>query len=221
VSKYEWERGTIVLPTTAAAEVRAALRTTNNALRERVAELCKQFWADVAKRTRSEKLYRQRLLAWNQSAPAADIGGSWAYSERLARQRYQREALEAAAREAASYVLSAMQKPHQATRADIDREVPAATNRTTAFHYSGFSIVFDGRKVTWHVEDNNHAVERARSHPVAIAFFDALDKVTWTRGSGGEIVGNDEYNSDNHDAGGGANYVTASYGPRSGSRRPR
>jgi hypothetical protein len=63
------------------------------------------------------------------------------------------------------------------------------------------------------VPSNNHACETARRHPVAAAFFAALGRVRWTRGSGGEIVGNDEYNRDVDYEGGGANYVVDRYGP--------
>lgn len=73
----------------------------------------------------------------------------------------------------------------------------------------------DGRTVVWTVSENNHACERAREHLVARAFFSALGRVEWKRGSGGEIVGNDEYNRDNEHEGGGANYVKESFGPES------
>jgi hypothetical protein len=71
----------------------------------------------------------------------------------------------------------------------------------------------DGRTVTWAVHENNHACEYARAHPVARAFFAALGRVEWKRGSGGEIVGNDEYNRDDKHEGGGANFVKESFGP--------
>lgn len=75
--------------------------------------------------------------------------------------------------------------------------------------------------VVWVVPENNHAREHARKHPVAKTLFRLLDRITWTRGSGGQIVGNDEYNRDagHGEVGGGGNYVTAEYGPN--VRRPR
>lgn len=72
-----------------------------------------------------------------------------------------------------------------------------------------FSVHFrnETRTVTWDVSENNRAVESAHEHWFAKALFEALGKVTWTRGTGGTIVGNDEYNRDCDYAGGGSNYV--------------
>jgi len=74
------------------------------------------------------------------------------------------------------------------------------------------SIFFKGRVLLWSVSENNHSVERAHEHSVARHFFKRLSEVNWTRGSGGELVGNDEYNEESRESGGGANYVTARYG---------
>lgn len=78
------------------------------------------------------------------------------------------------------------------------------------------TILFDPKKrtVLWSVEENNHACDRARENPVAKAFFSLLGAVSWTRGTGGEIVGNDEYNQDSRDGGGGGNYSKLNYGPQ-------
>ena len=75
------------------------------------------------------------------------------------------------------------------------------------------------RAVTWSVEENNHARESARAHPVARRLFSELARVDWVRGTGGTIVGNDEYNRDADYEGGGGNYVTSAFGPLGKPRR--
>ena len=73
------------------------------------------------------------------------------------------------------------------------------------------TILFDGNNITWDVPENNHATEHARAHPLAHVFFEFLNRVEWTSRSGGTIVGNDEYNSDDYSESGGGNYVVREY----------
>lgn len=77
------------------------------------------------------------------------------------------------------------------------------------------------REVTWSVGDNNHAVENAHDHWFAKRLFSALHRVEWTRGTGGQIVGNDEYNRECSYEGGGANYVTHEFSAEATKRRRR
>ncbi len=67
------------------------------------------------------------------------------------------------------------------------------------------------KTLVWDVSENNRAREHAHEHWFAKLVFGALSKITWTRGSGGEIVGNDEYNRDSRDSGGGGNYTTMTF----------
>ena len=100
-----------------------------------------------------------------------------------------------------------------------------------------FSVSGDGwsatlcnqtRTLHWEVFENNHAVEQAHQDNFVRGLFRALDDVSFSRGNGGQIVGNDEYNRDSDWAGGGGNYVTHEYTPgeskasqrRSLSRQP-
>lgn len=82
--------------------------------------------------------------------------------------------------------------------------------------YTDGSFHFDAAKrtVTWCVSEGNHACERARESHMGRFFFSYLKKVVWTRGTGGVIVGNDEYNRDDREYGGGANYTKDHFGPR-------
>ena len=95
------------------------------------------------------------------------------------------------------------------------KDFPTAGNNICVFDDEDCSVVFDNDSKTarWTVHENNHAVEHARASVLGTAFFAAMAKVTWTRGSGGQIVGNDEYNQDagRDYAGGGGSYVTAEF----------
>lgn len=71
----------------------------------------------------------------------------------------------------------------------------------------------NGRTVTWSVSESNHACEFARETFLGRVTFEELGKVDWGRSGGGVIVGNDEYNQDSKNAGGGANYIKDVFGP--------
>ena len=83
------------------------------------------------------------------------------------------------------------------------------------FNFEEASISFrdDGRIIYWDVQENNHACDRASEHPLGKLFFKCLGAVNWTRGTGGTIVGNDEYRREDTYAGGGGNYIKTAYGP--------
>ena len=98
----------------------------------------------------------------------------------------------------------------------LKKDFPKLTNKTTQIDNDDCTVVFNDKThtVSWSVQENNHAVENARESILGQAFFSALRKIKWTRGSGGELVGNDEYNQDDCSSGGGANYTKAHYGPK-------
>lgn len=84
-----------------------------------------------------------------------------------------------------------------------------------------FTVVFNNEEcqVSWFVSENNRAVEAAREHWFAKKLFSALRRIKWTRGTGGKIIGNDEYNRDSYEAGGGGNYVTEEFSAEADKRR--
>lgn len=75
------------------------------------------------------------------------------------------------------------------------------------------------KTVEWSVSENNRACESARESFVGKFLFRYLRKVSWTRDTGGVIVGNDEYNEEAEEAGGAANYIKEAYGPRGAAER--
>jgi hypothetical protein len=90
-----------------------------------------------------------------------------------------------------------------------------ATSKDAEMHLGDAYVKFVNKTKTlvWSVSENNRAVEHAHEHWFAKLIFEALGKITWTRGSGGTLVGNDEYNRDagREYEGGGGNYVTREF----------
>lgn len=101
----------------------------------------------------------------------------------------------------------------------LKKDFPLAVSTKTTYYAAGceagVTLNHAKRTANWSVGQNNHAVEHAREAPMGKVFFTLLSRIEWTRGSGGEIVGNDEYNRDNRHSGGGGNYVTATYAYKS------
>ena len=86
--------------------------------------------------------------------------------------------------------------------------------KNLALYFEDAQISFNdkNRTIFWSVSENNHAREWCHKHYYAKTLFSLLNTVKWTRGTGGTIVGNDEYHRDDDYEGGGANYVTISFG---------
>ncbi len=205
MSCYERETASIVLPASEAAKVKKAVRDAVNGLRADAQAYAAAFWDGQAKRTRSTRRYLQAL----EDASRERTG---LYAPRGSRPRwagsghYGNEASWALE----SLLHSVSDKPRKITSADLDRFFPKATNRDTRFRAGEEAgVCFDGRVLTWEVGENNHSVERFHAHPVAVALLGALDRVKWTRGTGGVVRYDNEYSRDAWQA----PSIKAAYGP--------
>lgn len=203
MSCYEWEHGTIKLPTGVAPKMRRALRETHNGLHDRTRQTLKDFWAE--NKTTSQKTLNERLRAFGEKVYRQR--GPYGYSS--GPKPEEEQALEIL------WSMADEGKPRAPKVSDVDNALgPKVTSKSNTFRVGyDASIHFDGNNVTWDVPTNNRARDHAHRHPMAQAFFSELNKVSWTRGTGGEFVGNDEYNRDSQDVGGGGNYKTGGYGP--------
>jgi len=206
MSKYGWERGTITLPAKDWAAFRKGLLTKWNEKQTQtftLAQIAHTVCLLAAKGLRGEN--RQKVL---KSTLAARCGGRIHYNdfegnnyelyETLSRLIFKRDTWDGPV---------TLQKPQQKAMDLKPVSKDASVNcgeATVTFHNAT-------KSVTWNVPENNHAVETAREHWFAKALFTALGNITWTRGNGGTIVGNDEYNRDSDYEDGGGNYVTAEY----------
>lgn len=100
-----------------------------------------------------------------------------------------------------------------------------ANGKTLSFSLDGEGVIIfnlDNKTVTYDVWENNRSVERARESKVGQLFFKTMSRIEWTRGSGGELYGNDEYNKhESYGGSGGGNYVTATFPPPKVDNRRR
>lgn len=89
--------------------------------------------------------------------------------------------------------------------------LPVSRGATLCMGEATIDFHDDKHSLSWYVMENNHACDRAHEHPIAKVLFRMLNNVQWVRGSGGQIIGNDEYNQDNDSAGGGGNYIKQTF----------
>lgn len=239
MSCYEWEGGTIALPTSEAVRVRNAMKVEVDRYKTQLYERAAAFWKELpaAYKRDSEKYHRAvqafvygnvktergwlpdglpdpKLPPWREFSDEGDYNTRSADIESLLSAVCWRDA-----KDDRGVWHRERTTPRRVTKPDVDKLVGKATGTKFSIACGEPSIRFEGRKVVWTVPENNHACEHARVHPLAEAFFKLLDGVRWTRGSGGVIVGNNEYNRDDQNVGGGGNYVVSEYGPP--TKRPR
>lgn len=192
MSFYAWESGTIVLPSVAVKPLRDKLNATLNANRTALWVAAKLVSAQLRK-SRMKESHRVPFVIGDAIA-AAGVRLSESQLEDL-------------------HNVIVIGSGPAGYAAALDRAVGAkGTSSTNSWTVGGgASITLDGRNLRWEVRNNDRSVERAHAHPLGATLFRQLDRITWTRGTGGELIGNDEYNQDNQDSGGGANYVTHSW----------
>ena len=209
MSKYEWERGSIIIPTAVWSSFRRTIIEKWNAEQERLFKLAVEWRAKVDAAAKGKRNFDR--VEWLRNAMNARCWGANG---------------ESAASEDCDAVLRLIglstkmvdgkwvtpSKTSAPKRKDL-KILPVSRGATLPLGEATIKLDDETRTVHWSVGENNHACETARSLPIARALFRELDKVEWTRGSGGKIVGNDEYNRDNDEEGGGSNYVTGDYGP--------
>lgn len=213
MSRNEWERGEIKVSTKEFSAVRRDLIAAHNGLAARFFLRAKTVYAALklaGKGTRNfdwRKAFDGCMVSGEgYSMSAHDIEG---YDE-IYRSIFPYEEVEVE-RDGRKYkTLEQSRKPKSPKRTAFN---PLKTN-ATQIEFEEAYIGFDRKRrvIIWNVNENNHSVDRARNHAMGKQFFYRMSRVEWVRGTGGEIVGNDEYNQDNRSSGGGANYTTATFG---------
>lgn len=221
MSHWSSEEGTLSLPAAAVTPLKRQLREFTNRLhtdvRARAVKIHKSFHTtsvtayEKALTERRDSTRRKRFMTEEQEylSLQEDLACAvlWAGVRRAHQEQH------------------AVRQP---TVSDVEHFAPKATSHTTEFAVRAGNlgvaiarISIAHRTVTWSVARGNDARISARNTPMGKVFFRHLEGITWTRGSGGTFVGNDEINQEQPGVGGGGNYLTATYGPLGESARAR
>lgn len=186
MSCYEWSHGEIILPSASFSPFRKAIQEAMHRKWKKAFDDSQRFWKSLTPKQRSDWDEFRRAL----NSARFDLDTMWLIDPQK----------------------RGMEKPRRVLQSDIDWP----TNRTTEFHESDLSLAFNRqtRTVTFSVMENNHAREHADNTVLARAFYEQIAKVRWTHGTGGVVLGNDEYNRESgyEVEGGGGSYVVAAYG---------
>lgn len=223
MSNNNWEEGTVRLPAAEFSKVRKRVEDAVRVEKEAVFEGTQQVWKGLSRKERTDgAAYRQAIHRWRNGARSSSSGLSRSMSSLSHgpdRGSMRNDAILEALQSKQSWVRKdgpggaefVAGPPSRVLKADMD----FPTNRTSVFHEDGATVTFDrdASTVTYSSGENNHQVERARGTVLVGALLDGLDRVKWTRDTGGVFVGNDEYNEDDREYGGGANYHTDAFGP--------
>lgn len=217
MSCNQWESGTIQLPTAEFARVRQAVQDADQAAKERTFQRAQTFWKGLSRKEQTDvDAYRAAVNRhlWRERENRPFPSHLEPLSDAIARGDLQ-DALERCSRSRWDPATRTMvpAKIRRVQKADMN----FPTNRTTSFSASGdATITFDkaASSVTFSNE-GNRSQDWAKADPRTVALLGALDKVRWTRGTGGLWTGNDEYNEEagRDNPGGGGSYVTQGFGP--------
>lgn len=207
MSRYEWESGEIILPAKAAYPFKKQLTEYHNNQIDRMFTIAQAAYANVRAKFKGHRNVEFRDEIDKQISA-------------LLRRSFRVDCANQLHDEYFSDLDAlffksdpARKKPVKPTRTRFTQKTVLSKPFSYLGHDGDFAIQIRERILLWRAGENNRAVEYAREHPMAVKMFELLRKVKWTRGSGGKIIGNDEYNRESECEGGGANYVTESFGP--------
>jgi hypothetical protein len=222
MSCYEWESGTIKIPSADWAKTKAAVREAVNRRQTALFEVAERVHKELSTSLPELKkdLKAKKITEWDLEKKLDQIidrhmdavgnrhGGRHGLFDEYDGSEIEDKVVITRDPKTRAYVSPRLRKP-------LKKDFPLAGNNVGHFTAGDCAVVFDNDKKTarWEVYENNHAVEHARATALGIAFFKAMEKITWTRDSGGKIIGNDEYNRDSgrEYEGGGGSYLKQTF----------
>lgn len=217
MSRYEWEEGSFKLPSAEFTKLRKRFETVVKARQQSMFDHSQKFWKGLSAKEKSDpRAFDQAIDRYCFPPPSQGQPRFGFSAPRYPNGLTEDVAVELHDKLSLRY---GVEKPRRLLKTDF--EFP--TNRTTSFQVGDeASVDFDRDRssVRWNVGQNNHSVDRARQHPLSSELFGALERIRWTAGTGGYVVGNDEYNEDSRDVGGGGNYTTFAIGPQGEAADP-
>lgn len=193
------ETATIILPKAAVPAVRRALRESHNSIRDTALARAKEIHRGV--RTTSKRSFDEDMterysdgskrFPWSSGARVTEYDPN----RKLTGASREHAVMEVAHKILLVAYRRAKRTVPVPTQADADAVLPKATTTTTEFPILGKSLEakvhFEGNIVTW-----DRVAERAHyamDSDMARVLWRALDEVTWTRGTGGEVLHQSEH----------------------------
>lgn len=225
MSCYEWEQGEIVIPANQWAKFRTELlrkwnttQTANWELAKKAHKAAKEAAKGKRGQNRTDAILNSLAKSAGGSidqwgyfkAPMIRVGGYWTSvqtPDKAAEERWEMLSQHCLTGWGENAALSKTQPQKKAFNIK-----PLSKSASFNCGDAHISLNNENNIVIWHVSENNRACDRAHEWWFAKELFKALGQVKWTRNSGGSIIGNDEYNRDSYEMGGGANYVKQSFG---------
>jgi hypothetical protein len=193
MSCYEWERGKIKIPRSEFSLFKKNLTTAYNDYMLRLKAIADDIYNDITIESKGKKKYNYQLEITSRIYNC--INADYYASEIIA---------------SSMLPLNKQGKPKKPKSKDFSKK----TNRDNAYGYN-ISLNKSDRTAIWCVEEGNRVCDDARTTFLGKRFFSLLNQMDWKNGSGGLIVGNDEYNRDSAEYnGGGGNYVKNIFGSK-------
>lgn len=192
----EWEVGEFVIPSKQWTKFKSDIRTEINEANAKKYEMALNLYGAISTRIKSDRK-----------------GNIWDFFDEECK-RLNEKSSRPFSEEDIDDVMNSILSPSKEIRKfkltkPKKLSFPKYDNNTNVFVSIGAQLSFnnEGRSVLWSVKEGNKACLFARDSVLGKALFRALNKIEWDRGTGGKIIGNDEYNRESTWEGGGGNYV--------------
>lgn len=210
---WDTQHGEITLPSSEFAAVRQAVQKATHEHQSKVFEETQAFWKGLTRKEQTDPAAYTAALKKYTTAKHDEL---YAHQDRPYWSRAAKPAFTEEFIDEVEWRLGLPRtgKPARVLKADL----PFPTNRTTSFPAGEGSVSFDkdSNTVRWSTGENRGATDRAHNSVAGEAFFDRLKTVKWTRNTGGVIMGNNEYASEE----GVGDSCHVAYGPIGAAQEP-